>query len=61
MDQGRGLRSLAGGVMTCKPCEERRKKLVSALSKRDAIKAARQMMLGAAELVGLKKKEGDKD
>jgi len=46
--------------MTCKPCEERRKKLASALSQKDAIEAARQMMLGAAELVGLKKKPDDK-
>lgn len=45
--------------MSCKTCEERRKKLASALSQRDAIEAARQMMLGAAELVGLKKKEPD--
>ena len=43
----------------CKPCEERRAKLMQALSKRDAIEAARQAMLGAAEMVGVKGKEGD--
>ena len=40
----------------CKPCEERRAKLMQALSKRDAIEAARQAMLGAAEMVGVKGK-----
>lgn len=37
--------------MSCKTCEERRKKLASALSQRDAVEAARQMMLGVGELV----------
>lgn len=48
--------------MTCKPCEERRAKLVEALSKADAIKAAEHAMKGLAEMVGLKKKpESDSD
>ena len=49
--------------MTCKPgdnnspCAKRRAGVIKALSQRDAIEAARQMMLGAAEMVGLKDKE----
>lgn len=42
--------------MTCKPCEARRKGLVEALSRADAIKAAEHAMKGLAEMVGLKKK-----
>ena len=47
--------------MTCKPCAERRAALTEALSRADAIKAAEHAMKGLAEMVGLKKKEGDKD
>lgn len=43
--------------MTCKTCQDRRAKLVEALSKADAIKAAEHMMKGLAEMVGVKKKE----
>lgn len=41
----------------CKPCAERRAKLVEALSKRNAIEAAKQAMIGAAEMLKLKPKE----
>lgn len=47
--------------MTCKTCEERRAKLVEALSKADAIKAAEHAMKGLAEMVGLKKKPESDD
>lgn len=48
--------------MTCKYCEDRRKGLVEAISKKDAIKAAEHMMKGLAEMAGLKKKpESDSD
>lgn len=40
----------------CVKCAERRAKLVEALSKKNAIEAAKQAMIGAAEMVGLKKK-----
>ena len=59
MDQGRDLRSVAGDWMTCKLCSDRRAGIKEALSQRDAIKAAEHAMKGLAEMVGLKKKEGD--
>lgn len=40
----------------CKPCEARRKKLVEALSKKDALSAVKHAAAGAAEMVGIKKK-----
>ena len=46
----------------CKPCEQRRNKLMQALSQRDAIKAAEHAMKGLAEMVGVKEKsESDAD
>lgn len=45
----------------CKSCAERRAKLTEALSQKDAIAAAKHAMAGIAEMVGIKKKEGDKD
>lgn len=40
----------------CKSCEERRNDVRVALSQGNAIKAAQYAMLGAAEMIGLKKK-----
>lgn len=45
----------------CKPCADRRAKLVEALSRADAIKAAEHATKGLAELVGLKKKPDSDD
>lgn len=42
--------------MTCKPCKARRDKLLEALSRADAIKAAEHAVKGLAEMAGLKKK-----
>ena len=45
----------------CKPCQDRRNKLMQALSQRDAIKAAEHAMKGLAEMVGIKKKPESDD
>lgn len=43
----------------CKACQKRREGLREALSKRDALAAVAHAMKGAAELVGVKKKDKD--
>lgn len=47
--------------MTCKYCEDRRKGLVEAISKKDAIKAAQIAMEATAVFLGVKKKPEDND
>lgn len=48
---------LGGGL--CKPCEERSRKLKEALKAKNAAEAVKQVVMGVAEVVGLKAKETD--
>lgn len=42
--------------MSCSACEARRKKLLEALSRKDALAAVAHAAKGAAEIMGIKKK-----
>lgn len=44
--------------MTCEPCEQRRRALFDAWQQQQIAEAVKQAALGAAELVGIKKKDG---
>lgn len=44
--------------MTCPTCAERRRKLLEAWQNRQIAEAVRQAALGAAEMVGVKRKGG---